>query len=249
MPERAPETLLEVASYNVHRCVGLDLVENEPRVAAVIREMRADVVALQEVESDPRAEQPEYLSCATGYQVVLGKTFLRGDGEYGNAILCRPPILETRLLDLSIAGREPRGAIDVDLNVAGRRVRVINTHLGLAPSERAHQAERLLEALAAREDPLVVLLGDFNDWFPWGPALRRIRASFPACSTARTFPAPCAVAALDRVLVRPGAALRRVWVHRSRRAWIASDHLPLRASIDLGANGRTGPDPHPPVAE
>ncbi len=44
---------LRVATYNIHQCVGRDGIENPRRIADVLGEINADIVALQEVTSHP----------------------------------------------------------------------------------------------------------------------------------------------------------------------------------------------------
>ena len=55
-------------------------------------------------------------------------------------------------VDLTVYRREPRGALDVDLDIDGRTVRVVVTHLGLLPGERRKQVRRLLDVLG--DEPL-----------------------------------------------------------------------------------------------
>jgi endonuclease/exonuclease/phosphatase family metal-dependent hydrolase len=232
-----------VASYNVHRCVGLDGRRDPGRVAAVIGELAADVVGLQEVDSSadpsPRSSQLDALARATGYRSVAGPILTREDGHTGNGLLTRLPIREERRIDLSVDGREPRGALDVLLEHRGATIRVAVTHLGLRGHERRAQGHRLLDLLARRGEDLSILIGDFNEWLATSRVLRRLHASFGRGHGVRTFPSPCPLLALDRVWVRPVEALHELRAHRSRLARRASDHLPVRAVVAL--SGRSGP--------
>ena len=110
----------------------------------------------------------QYLASTLGHHAVAGTTLLRKGGEYGNAILTRRPVLDVRRIDLTVYRREPRGAIDVDLDVDGRTVRVLVTHLGLLPGERRKQVRRLLDLLGDHRSDVVVLCGDINEWFAVG---------------------------------------------------------------------------------
>jgi endonuclease/exonuclease/phosphatase family metal-dependent hydrolase len=218
-----------VASYNVHRCIGRDARCDPDRVADVIREMEADVIGLQEVGGD--TDQVAYLAERAGYHAVAGPTLLREDGHFGNALLTRLPPRAVRLVDLSIAGREPRGAIDADLDVPSGACRVIVTHLGLRGYERRRQVEMLLTNVVEEATPdLVVLLGDLNEWLGPARVLRRLRASF-ACAAVASFPALRPVLALDRVLVRPASAFVALRAHDTPLARWASDHLPVWAEL------------------
>jgi len=229
---------LVVATYNIHSCVGVDRRYAPDRVAAVLRELGADIIGLQEVDARRRRsgefDQRGLLADATGLAVVPGPHSRDHRGRFGNALLTRFPVRSVRHIDLSVAGYEPRGAIDVELAVDGRVLRVIVTHLGLRAGERRLQVQRLLEALAARPDgaDATLLMGDLNEWRGRRggiPALDRHLGRAPA---RRTFPSWLPVLALDRIYAAGAASLRAVAVHRSTLARVASDHLPLRAALD-----------------
>jgi endonuclease/exonuclease/phosphatase family metal-dependent hydrolase len=224
---------LRVATYNVHSGVGTDGRCDPARIVGVINELSADVVALQEVESrHGDLETLQFLAAQTGMTAVPGPTMLRPVGDYGNALLMRAELLELRRIDLSFPGREPRGAIDAVLQAGGRRLRIIATHLGLRPAERRQQIETLLTALD--DGPLpAVLMGDLNEWFLWGRPLRRLHSRFGETPAPATFPAGWPLFALDRLWVKPLHCLRELAVHRSPLARMASDHLPLTATLEL----------------
>src|SRR5262245_11215976 len=116
----APE-LLKIASYNVHGCLGTDLQRDVSRIASVIRELDCDTVGLQEVgsRSDVHAgvRQLDLLERETGMQAVAGATIVRRDLYYGNAVLTRRRIMAVRRHDLSVRRSEPRGALEVDIEV------------------------------------------------------------------------------------------------------------------------------------
>jgi endonuclease/exonuclease/phosphatase family metal-dependent hydrolase len=227
---------LVVASYNVHRCVGLDGRHDPDRVADVIRDLEADVVALQELDSryhiEDGLDQIVYLAATTGYEAIPGPVRVRALGNYGNGLLLRRPPLAVRRIDLSVRGREERGALDVDIDVDGTEVRVVAAHLGLNAGERRIQVGRLLDALAEHRDRPLVLLGDFNEWMRGTPLLRRLNRRFGAIPSLRTFPSRFPVFALDRIWVQPRRAIRGLVVHGAGAARVASDHLPIRAVLD-----------------
>lgn len=231
-------TRLAVATWNVHRCVGGDGRRDPDRVARALRDLDCDVVGLQEVDclahDAAGFDQLTHLArAAGGLHVAGGPCLRRGSVTTGNAVVARHPIASQRWIDLSLPGREPRGALDVALDVGGARVRVVNTHLGLRGAERAAQAERLLAALDEGPEALTVLLGDLNEWYPRGRSLRRLAARFEGARPTPTFPAAWPVLPLDRVFVRPrGRALSASTVG-TPDARAASDHLPLRAVIAL----------------
>ena len=225
---------VRIATYNVHRAIGADGRTDPARVLAVLREIDADVYALQEVEAhDDGADMLAWLGRELGFQAVPGTTLKRRDGHFGNGVLTRCPVNAKRITDLSWRGREPRGAIAVDVDCAGERLRVVATHLGLRPTERRDQVQQLLHLFKEHPQDRSVLLGDLNEWFLWGRPLRRLHRHFRATPSPATFPARAPFLALDRIWTHPRAMLRGLAVHRTPLARAASDHLPLVATLDL----------------
>jgi endonuclease/exonuclease/phosphatase family metal-dependent hydrolase len=228
---------LVVASYNIHGCVGRDGRRDVARVARVIEGLDADVIALQEVDLWPTRgvewHQVDVLSHLVGLQSVAGPTMERGDGHFGNVVLTRLPIRAVRRLDLTFRKREPRVALDVDLDARGTKVRVIATHLGLLPSERRHQVQRILEVVSGDDEGVTVLLGDINEWLVYGRPLRWLHTRFGHCKGKRSYPAWFPLFALDRIWVHPSAALLRFEAQATPDSKTASDHLPVRAEVSL----------------
>lgn len=237
-PVTAAGRLLRIASYNIHSAVGLDRRCSPARIVAVLKEIDCDVLALQEVDNQ-RGEtadstQLEYFSQVLGMYAVPGLRIVRHSGQYGNAILSRIPVLSVERHDLSYSRYEPRGALDVGLGIGERQLRVIAVHLGLRRAERRDQWQRLMQAIAAGPPEMpTVLLGDMNEWLPCSVTLKETHRLFGEPPAPAAFPsfAPCL--RLSRIWVRPRDSLLSLCVHRSRLARIASDHLPLKAVIDV----------------
>jgi endonuclease/exonuclease/phosphatase family metal-dependent hydrolase len=224
---------LTIATYNIHGAIGCDGRFAPQRVADVLREISADVIALQEVPLGG-SNSPNVLTLlqqATGFVAAEGPACDRPDRRYGNAVLSRYPILSVRTIDLSFGSREPRGALDADVDCHGHLLRVVATHLGLRPAERRDQIRRLLQVFDTEEMP-VILLGDINEWFVWGKSLRWLVSHFQSVPAPKTFPSRYPMFALDRIWIRPRHRLVHVEVHATRLAQLASDHLPLIAHID-----------------
>lgn len=240
-----PDGTLTIATYNVHGCVGTDRRFDPSRVAAVIREIGADVVGLQEVDRRLRPGRPtvelEMLAGESGLACLVGPTIVDAHGDYGNGLISRHAVRQVRYLDLSVGRREPRGAIDADLDVHGVRLRVIVTHLGLGFPERRTQAAKLLDALGAPDDGGLVLLGDVNEWHPMSRSLRVLEAALGPSARGRTFPSRYPLLALDRIWTRPPDMLVDARVHVSPLARVASDHLPFVARVRC--DGRDGAIP------
>lgn len=224
-----------IATYNVHRWFGTDGRRDFDRGMRVIRELTADVVGLQEVTVPHHNEIPrmeERLAVSTGMRVIYGPTMLRGDTSFGNVLLHRHDALQIRHHDLTVPGREPRGAVEVLLEDATGRIHVVTTHLGLRASERKEQVRHLLRILQSPPTRgLVCLMGDFNHWLPRSGLLSGLDRWFGESPRARTFSARFPLLPLDRIWVRPRARLARIQVHTSPSARIASDHLPLKAAV------------------
>jgi endonuclease/exonuclease/phosphatase family metal-dependent hydrolase len=225
---------LRLASYNVHRAIGRDRRCDPERILGVLREIDADIVALQEVEAhDSGGDMLEWLGREIGFIAIAGTTLVRHDGHYGNGLLTRCPVMQRQLIDLSFGRREPRGAIAADLDCGGRPLRVVATHLGLRPAERREQVKALLPLFRARPQDKAVLVGDVNEWFLWGRPLRWLHKHFARTPALPTFPSRRPFLSLDRLWAHPGHILTHLEVHRSALARVASDHLPLVATLEI----------------
>lgn len=241
-PSRQPG-LLRVASYNIHKCVGTDRRFDPDRTAAVIAELGADLVAVQ--EADRRFGRRSGLMDTAALERHTGLAPLPvsdlpdGHGWHGNAILVRPGT-PARIRRLTLPGAEPRGALVAELDLPSGRLRVVAAHLGLLRRCRARQAAAILHALAEQPDGEIpmptLLLGDLNEWRPGAnSSLRAFEPLFgPLIHGPASFPTRLPVLALDRILGWPRGVVSDVSVHDSALARIASDHLPLTAAVRLG---------------
>jgi len=241
-----------MATWNVHRCIGGDQRRNPQRVAEGILALDADVIALQEVETptgSADASSAWHLLrelASHGYAVVPGPTIIAHSHSYGNLLLSRLPVRQCTRVELAGRGREPRGLIDVRLDV-GRPgqgdqppgvVRCIATHLGLGRAERRAQVADIARRIepshegAGCPEPMV-LLGDFNEWRRHSRRLLPIDQLLQQVPSFATFPARWPLLALDRIWYR-GCRLEQCSSVRTGLTRIASDHLPLLASFHMG---------------
>lgn len=229
---------LRIATYNVHSGIGLDRRFRPQRVLAVITELDADVIALQEVLSPVYGfDVHEHLRAETGFHLATMATMQLAGGTFGNAVLSRWPILERIEHALAVGTHEPRGALDVVIGYGRRKLRVIATHLGLRSAERRLQIARLVDIARTNADLPTVLAGDLNVRRGRSTELLACVEHFGPAQAPSTFPSIAPVLPLDRIFVSPHAALLKIEVHRSRRARIASDHLPLVATLELQGFG------------
>jgi endonuclease/exonuclease/phosphatase family metal-dependent hydrolase len=226
---------MRIATYNIHRAVGHDGREDGERIAEVLRELKADVVAMQEVgcDSDSPFNMLSYLGEVMQAEVIEGITMYNEKGSYGNAVLSRLPVKDIITHDISVPRREPRGAIELAFTVNGVNIQMIATHLGLRPGERRFQIKELLAMVDASTADVRILLGDLNEWFLWGRPMRWLESEFGSPPRPATFPAFWPVFALDRIWIRPGKAIRNLQVHQTKMARMASDHLPIVADLDF----------------
>jgi endonuclease/exonuclease/phosphatase family metal-dependent hydrolase len=186
------------------------------------------------LRADDGRDQLEFLSGELGMNAVMGPTFKGDYGAYGNAILSRYDINSYEEYDLSYRRFEPRGALAVELTVNGRALRVVNTHLGLKYLERAFQIDQLLSRHVWRGGTPVLLIGDFNEWFPLTGNGRRLESSFESFTPRiATFPAMWPRFALDRIFLSETLTGSGYRSPRDTEARVASDHLPLYGDVEF----------------
>ena len=224
-------TRLGILTYNIHKCRGLDGRTSVARIAEVLREADADIMALQEVMDHQAAK----LAADLGRPYCIGENRKFHGYGYGNVVLTRFPIVATRNYDLSVRGREERGCLRADLDMDGRVLHVFNVHLGTALMERRHQGRKLIApellADAAIEWPRVVL-GDFNEWTA-GLATRLLRSHMQSADVrahlrrTKTYPGVLPFLHLDHIYYDRALRLEKLTLCRTRKALVASDHLPL----------------------
>lgn len=228
---------MRIATYNVHKCKGLDGRVSVQRIADVLTEMDADVVALQEIF----LTQAESLADKLGIHYAFGENRqLLGDA-YGNLVLSRFPLRSHCNHDVSILGREQRGCLRTDVFVQSQALHIFNVHLGTDFFERRQQAKRLIDEAVLRsrtlEGPRIVL-GDFNEWSR-GHVSQLLSAEFVSTDIrvylgrARTYPAIFPVMHLDHIYYDPHLSVERVSLHRTKTSLVASDHVPLIADFRM----------------
>lgn len=229
---------LSFASYNIHKAVGLDRRRDPERILAILREIDADVVALQEADRRfgrrlsvlPREMIDEY----TPYRPVAVSHRPDSIGWHGNALFVRRDISVEGAAVVPLPALEPRGAIRVDLLKDGRRLRAVAMHLDLSGLRRRHQIRSVLAHLeSCGEACPTVLMGDLNEWAMHGGSLREFGPGWHVLSPGRSFPSRRPIAQLDRIVISSEWDVLHTGVHHSALAAQASDHLPVRARLRL----------------
>ena len=239
MTERRGHTI-RVVTYNVHRGRGLDGRTKPDRIAAVLQDIDADVIALQEVVgAGPRpGGHAEAFGAALGMGWVMAPTRHLWSHQFGNVVLSKFPIAHHIRYNLSWKTCEPRGCMRVDLTIDDDvTLHLYNVHFGTAILERRVQAERLAGIVSDRRvtGPKVVL-GDFNEWTR-GPASALLSERLNGIDLSAhlrrrwTYPGVFPLVHLDHIYHQGNVEVEKVELVRSRRALIASDHLPLVATL------------------
>ena len=204
------------------------------RTVSVIKEIDPDIIAVQEIGgyTIEGGEQLPYFERELGLSCIAGMNLRRRRTQFGNALMVKGVIRQTRLIDLTMKPFEPRSAIDALVEVRNTPVRVIATHLGLSRRERRAQIARIAELLEAERHALTVVLGDFNVFGPERAVLKNIGAPMPLPKL-RSFPARRPLMSLDRLWTLPNDFLMSLVVHRTPLSRVTSDHLPLVAEVAL----------------
>ena len=244
---------MRIVTYNVHKSRGMDRREHPERIAEVLRETEADIIALQEVlsieDSARERNQARYLAEALGMNYMIGENRRLHGGAYGNVTLSRPAISDARNYDITWSGRERRGCLRVDVPVITgekeRLLHVFNIHLGTAFIERRHQARKLVSDEILNDAKLKgarVALGDFNEWTR-GLATQLLGTHLESADVrhhlkrARTYPGVLPFLHLDHIYYDRTLELKCLTLHKSRTALVASDHLPLIADFQFKEKG------------
>lgn len=230
---------LLVATYNVHKCVGVDGRFDPERTGRVIREINADVIALQ--EADRRfGERDGLLDLArlereAGLAAVPVSGRAKAHGWHGNVVLFRRGVVR-RVHRINLPGLEPRGAVVTELDLeAGGTLRFIAAHFGLLRRSRTRQARAIFDIMKAGNGTPTLLMGDLNEWRLNGrSALATLDDAFgPLPPAVPSFPSRLPLLALDRIIASRSDILSPVTAHDTPLARVASDHLPLKAYVSL----------------
>jgi endonuclease/exonuclease/phosphatase family metal-dependent hydrolase len=239
MPRTGRSTGMRILTYNVHGCLGMDGRRAPERIAEVIAATRAEIACLQELdagrERSGRVHQAEAVARALAMQFHFFPAIRAQTEQYGDAILSRWPMSLRKAEPLPGVGRgrEPRGAMWVEVDTEDVRWQVLNTHFGLGRAERRVQAQALAEWVrTALACPPVVLCGDLNSrprsrvhaFLATG--LREVRER-PGCTYSTRWPWIC----LDYLYASPEARVASAEVVVTPLTRVASDHFPLVAEL------------------
>ncbi|MDR4306204.1 endonuclease/exonuclease/phosphatase family protein [Chelatococcus sambhunathii] len=249
---------MKVATYNIHKCVGTDGRSRPDRIIAVLKEIGADVVALQEVDrrfgSRIGLLDLEALGRETGLRLLAQSDAVDGHGWHGNALLVSREPVSYHRIRMRLPGVEPRGAVLVDLDFGEGPFRIIAAHFGLLRRSRLSQAGALVTAFGRLPPMPTILLGDLNEWRTRrGSSLNVFEPLFGQPRPLPSFPSRRPIFPLDRIFGWPRGLINELAVHDTPLARRASDHLPLTARVDLTGPGLMAhpdrPRPSSPTTE
>lgn len=239
---------IRCATWNIHRAKGSDGKIDPNRVVGAIKAelvpLRLDVLALQEAdeESRPHARivDVQKISELTGLTYTQEDPTLRwgsqSDGFLGSILFLSDRFQCTHADVIDLPGHCHRGALSVETLVDGFRLRITTTHLSLSQPLRVIQMRIIGQYLHRRPTMQTLMLGDFNEWRPWGGLMfhRRIIGTAFRGPARASFPSRVPFLPLDRILTDLPGTVSEVQALRSEVLMRASDHLPLTGTVKLG---------------
>lgn len=228
--------MIRVASYNIRKGIGADRRRNPERILEVLREIDADVVALQEADRRFGAKAavitPHLLDehsdlKAVGFGVRTGSM-----GWHGNALLVRKSAKIVDCEVIHLPALEPRGAVAAEVAVGKDTFRVVGMHLDLSGLWRRKQAAAVMNHVdGCKRRHQTVMMGDLNEWTRAAGCLRDFAHHYAFAETGPSFHARRPVGRLDRIMVSNGLRVVECGVHSSAASRKASDHLPIWADL------------------
>jgi endonuclease/exonuclease/phosphatase family metal-dependent hydrolase len=240
--ENAKENII-VMTYNIHAGIGTDNKLDIKRISQVIKESGAEIVALNEVDCSTTRSQgineAESIAKHLGYSYYFAKTIDYKGGEYGNALVSKYPIISWESYALPTNGievKEPRGIIKAIIDVMGRKLNVLVTHLGLDIPERKAEIEYINDMIKELQGE-IILMGDFNicqiseseELEPFMKLMKDCAEELNEIHKLNTFDSVKPIKKIDYILVSKDVEVMSNKIISSN----ASDHLPLVTQIRI----------------
>jgi endonuclease/exonuclease/phosphatase family metal-dependent hydrolase len=228
---------IKVASYNIHKGIGLDRRRDPMRILEVLREIDADVVALQEADRRFGAKAcviPVHtLEEHSPWKAIPFGVNAGSMGWHGNVLLVRKDAVVMDSEAIHLPALEPRGAVMADVRANGVPIRIVGMHLDLSGLWRRRQAHAItthVDACAMRHP--TVMMGDLNEWSAGSGCLRDFGKDYDFATTGPSFHVRRPVARLDRIMVSRDFKVLDAGAHQSAASRKASDHLPIWAVLE-----------------
>ncbi|WP_418335927.1 endonuclease/exonuclease/phosphatase family protein [Rhizobium gallicum] len=246
-PPQSTGSELKILTYNVHSCIGTDRRIEPARIADVIAQTGADIIALQELDVGRKRtggiDQAHAIASLLKMQAHFHPALHVEEEQYGDAILTAMPTRLMKAGPLPSVG-EMRGAIWVQIEMAGIHLNLLNTHLGLRGIDRMRQVSTLLgrEWIGSQKFQAApaIICGDLNA-VPSSPAYKMLARHFrdtqllAARRPRPTYPSRLPILRIDHIFVSDGIGVTSATVTATPLVRRASDHLPLLATILPGA--------------
>jgi endonuclease/exonuclease/phosphatase family metal-dependent hydrolase len=243
---------LRIVTYNIHK--GFSNFNRRMMVHELRQQLRivdADIVFLQEVQGThqqhaerladwPAVPQYEFLAEQVWPDFAYGRNAVYDQGDHGNAILSRHPIISTENQNVSNHRFESRGLLHCEVVVNDLHLHCLCVHFSLHEDGRRHQVAALIERVQRLVLPTapLIIAGDLNDWRNKAghkliPALGLTDVlQEQSGRSARTFPSGIPLLRLDRIYVRGFKVCQAEVLHGLPWSRI-SDHAALSAEIEL----------------
>jgi endonuclease/exonuclease/phosphatase family metal-dependent hydrolase len=229
--------MIKILCFNIHGGYDRRGHRDLRRIHGLMQDYGIDIGVFQEIET--RASRGgavhdiQILAGPERPHHLPGLAMSEGEGWYGNLIVSRFPILRGVVHDLETKPSfEPRNAVDALLETPLGALRVIGTHLSLAPWERWSEARnlvRLMDAVGKSEKNPLLFMGDINEWRPARLArlLRHFDGLMQPLPCGPSFPSVWPLLRLDRAWCDHCSFTVRAEVIKSAEIRHLSDHLPL----------------------
>ncbi|MER5171510.1 endonuclease/exonuclease/phosphatase family protein [Thioclava sp. GXIMD2076] len=226
---------LRIASYNIHKCVGVDRRRDPNRIIEVLNTLDADIVALQEVDrrrgARPAALTASLIEAETDFCTIeQPRTGPDSLGWHGQAFLVRKTVEMIDCKGIELPGLEPRGALHLHIKAEGDLpFSIFAAHLGLRRADRRAQWTRIAKEMLAASPAPALAIGDFNEWS--GRSGFEALSGFSVHAPGATYPSVAPVGKLDRIVTCNRASIAKMAVLDTQLTRRASDHLPIWADV------------------
>lgn len=239
--------LVKVMTYNIYGArpsLG-EAPADVKELAEVIKKQDPDFVALQEVDaytnrSGKTVHHAKDIAALTGMYWFFTKAIDKDGGEYGDAVLSKYPILESKRYALPVAdgvGGELRSVALIKVNKDGKELYFASTHLDHLAIEdsRILQAQKIKEIVAeVTAKGGLIMGGDFNAT-PESQTMNIVKSYLNMGCKQQcpfTYPANAPTKTIDYILTAP--VNKFIVESYTAIPYIkASDHAPVIATIRI----------------
>jgi endonuclease/exonuclease/phosphatase family metal-dependent hydrolase len=227
---------IKVLSYNLWGYQNAVTPGGYDSLADVINEIDPDISGHQEVDSaNDRSGGIDvigYLGEQTNMHAYYAPALIGwGGGHYGEGLLADSAVISQKNFWVEQIGGEDRSALEVEITMAGKRVRILTTHLAHENDEfAAHQAEEMVTWMDEQDnrDIPMIIMGDFNS-VPGDTAMTHYgEAGFVYVNGSNGQP----LDRIDHIMYRPESRWRVVEAEKPTH-YEASDHDPVWALMEL----------------